>query len=302
MKLAAIDIGSNSSKLLISKIYEVGEWAPVIRKVNFYRVPLRLGEDAFIDGHISYEKISELIKTLSAFRNLMEVNQVEDHIAFATSALRLAQNSRAVLERVRRETGIQIQMFDGAREAEILALNQLTQRLPSGSYLYIDVGGGTTELTLNANGRTQKTGSFDIGLVRMKRNLVTEQNWNKLKNWIRTQNLGPRPLFGIGSGGNITKVFELTRKHSDKPLTIEKLRQLRDALAYLSPEERVLRLGLSPDRADVIVDACDVFLSVMSWAGIHKIFVPKVGLSDGMIHYLYQSRQKNSQKTRHPPL
>ncbi|MBF0187880.1 MAG: exopolyphosphatase [Magnetococcales bacterium] len=288
MRLAAIDVGSNASKLLISNVYEVGEWMPVIRRVEDYRVPLRLGEDAFIHGRISEERTQDLIKTMSAFNNLMSVCQVENYMACATSAMRSANNGPQLVERIRRETGINMQIFDGAQEAEIISLNRMTQQVQAGAYLYVDVGGGSVELTLHADGKMVAAGSFNVGLVRIKENLATQKEWDTMKRWVRNNTVGYRPLTGIGSGGNINKLFELTRKRNDKPLSLEKLKELHDALDFLSYEERMLRLGLRPDRADVIVPACKVFISVMQWAGIDKLYVPNIGLADGIIHYLYR--------------
>ncbi len=291
MKLAAIDIGSNSSKLLISNVYEVGDWMPVVRKVDLFRAPLRLGEDAFVHGRISEAKTEDLIKVMVAFKNLMEVCRPEDYMACGTSALRVANNGQRVVEQVRRETGINIRVTEGDMEARLIALNRVSRQFGARAYLYIDVGGGTTELTLYADGEAVDYSSFDIGTVRLMQNLVSEEEWEALQRWVRQATVGYRPLAGIGSGGYINKIFKLTRKRRDKPLTMDKLKQIHSTLKFLSYEDRMLRLGLRPDRADVIVPAGKIFLHIMKWSGIDKLYVPQIGLADGIIHYLYRKHR-----------
>lgn len=290
MKLAAIDIGSSSSKLLISNVYEVGEWMPVIKKADLYRVPLRLGEDAFIQGRVSNEKADNLFKTLIAFRNLMDVCGVEDHMACGTSALRISTNGPRLVEDIRRRTGITVNLFDGARIADFIGLNRMDQRFKASACLYIDVGGGTTDVALLADGQIVAHNAFDIGIVRIQQGLVKQEEWEAFHHWIKTKTRGYRPLSGVGAGGNINKIFKFTRKRRENPLSFDKLKQIYQALESLSVEERMVRLGLRPDRADVIVPATKVFLKVMKWASIDKLYVPKIGLADGMIHWLYRQR------------
>ncbi|MBF0621449.1 MAG: exopolyphosphatase [Magnetococcales bacterium] len=298
MKLAAIDIGSSSSKLLISNVYDVGDWQPAIKKANLYRVPLRLGEDAFVSKRISPEKIKDLEKTLLAFRNLMDVCKVESHMACATSALRNADNAPQIIKDIKRRTGIDLQLLDGAEVAQLLGLNRMDRRFHACACLYIDVGGGSTDLALLANGQLVAAESFPIGIVRIQNGGIADEEWAAMKAWIRRNTVGYRPLSGVGAGGNINKIFKLTRKRQDKPLSFEKLREIHSALEFLTYDERMVRLGLRPDRADVIVPAGQLFLSVMKWAGISKLYVPQVGLGDGMIQYLYRTLNEKQNQTQ----
>lgn len=287
MKLAAIDIGSNAVRLLVSHVYETGEWAPLVKKADLYRVPLRLGEDAFLRGEISSEKSEDLVKTMHAFKFLMQVCQAEDFMACATSALRCARNGDQLAARIERETQIKIDIVDGPREGELIALNRIERRFKKGTYLYIDVGGGSTELTLYANRQCLATASFKIGTIRIKEGLVAASDWKELKAWVKKHTADMPKLRGIGSGGNINKIFKLTRKKQTKPLKLKELKAVHRELSEMRVQERMMRMGLRPDRADVIVPAGDIYLAVMKWAGIEDIFVPQIGLSDGMIHELY---------------
>ncbi|MBF0587802.1 MAG: exopolyphosphatase [Magnetococcales bacterium] len=264
---------------------------PVIRKVDMFRAPMRLGEDAFIHGRISENRTEDLIKIMVAFKNLMEVCRPEDYMACATSALRVANNGQRVVERIRKETGINIRITEGDMEARLIALNRVSRQFGARAYLYIDVGGGTTELTLYADGQAVDYSSFDIGTVRLKENLVADAEWESMRHWVRSATVGYRPLAGIGSGGYINKIFKLTRKRRDKPLSADKLRQIHSTLKFLSYEDRMLRLGLRPDRADVIVPAGKIFLHIMKWSGIEQLYVPQIGLADGIIHYLYRKHR-----------
>ncbi|MBF0152915.1 MAG: exopolyphosphatase [Magnetococcales bacterium] len=295
MKFAAIDIGSNAVRLLISNVYDVGKALPVVRKADLYRVPVRLGDDAFRLGLVSFGLAESLVHALMGFAHIIKAVAAEDYMACATSALRSAANGAALVDRIRQETGIVIEIIDGAREAELIALNRLDGSYSDGYYLYIDVGGGSTELTLLENNRPLASRSFNVGTVRLKGGLVSNAVWQEMQDWTNDLCRPVRGLRAIGSGGNINKLFKMTRQRQDLPLSRNKLRQLHKELATLTQEERMIQLGLKPDRADVIVLAGDIFLKVTKWAGIEKIFVPQIGLADGIIHELYRRQsQQNS--------
>ncbi len=291
MKLAAIDVGSNAVRLLVANVYEVGNWTPLVHKADLYRVPLRLGEDVFLKSRISEEKAGYFLRTMQAFQHLMTVCGVEDHLACATSAMRNAENGSELVERVQRQTEVDLKIIDGSQEAEYIAFNRLDGRFMEGAYLFIDVGGGSTELTLLEDGRQLAAQSFEIGTVRIKEGLVTADSWEKMAEWVVDNSARIQGLQAIGSGGNINKLFKLTRKRQEKPLTLKKLVKLHEHLKGLTLEERMVKLRLRPDRADVIVPAGQIFKRVMKWAGIEKIIVPQIGLSDGLIHALYRKHR-----------
>ncbi|MBF0136943.1 MAG: exopolyphosphatase [Magnetococcales bacterium] len=288
MKFAAIDIGSNAVRLLISNVFEIDKNTPVFRKADLYRVPVRLGDDAFRLGYISPELADSLLHAMTGFNSIIQAVGADDTMACATSALRSAANGPNLVEQIREKTGIAIDIIDGTREAELIALNRLDGSCSAGYYLYIDVGGGSTELTLLENNRPVASRSFNIGTVRLKEQLVTAEVWQEMQNWTREHCQGISGLQGIGSGGNINKLFKMTRQRQDLPLSRNKLRKLHKDLSVLTHEQRMIQLGLKPDRADVIVLASEIFLKVTKWAGVEKICVPQIGLADGIIHELYR--------------
>ena len=292
MKFAAIDVGSNAIRLLVSNVFEVGEWLPMVRKADLYRVPVRLGEDAFVRGTISDGKVADIIDTMIAFRHLMTVCRVDDYLACATSALRSARNGDKVAKRVRQETGIELEIIDGAREAEFIAMNRLDGRFRDGTYLFMDVGGGSTELTLYRDGQQLAAQSFNIGTVRLKEGLVPEKRWRNLKQWIVSNCHRKGRIQAIGSGGNINRIFKFTHRPQDRPLSLKKLRAIHARLGAMSMEERMIELGLRPDRADVIIPAGRIYISIMEWAGIRQILVPQIGLVDGLVHSLYRKHRE----------
>ncbi len=275
MKFAAIDVGSNAVRLLIANVYEIGQWTPLVNKANLYRVPLRLGEEVFLGGRISAKHEADFIHTMEAFQHLMTVCGVEDYLACATSAMRNAENGMQLAERVRLKTGIDLRIIDGPKEAEYIAMNRLDGRFMDGNYLFIDVGGGSTE----------------VGTIRIKDGLVAAGQWDLMRDWVKKHAAGIKKLEAIGSGGNINKMFKMTGKSREKPLPLKNLQRLHRHLDALSMEERMVKLRLRPDRADVIVPAGNIFINVMKWAGIKRINVPGIGLSDGMIHALYRKHR-----------
>ncbi len=291
MVFAAIDIGSNAVRLLFSNVFEERE--EVVRKDSLVRVPIRLGEDVFTTRVISREKADALVSAMHAFRHLMDVHHPLDYLACATSAMREALNSREVVERIRRETGIDIEIIDGQREAEIIYSNHIAEHLNRGvSYLYIEVGGGSTELTLFSDQEKIVSRTFAVGTVRMLKGMVEKPEWNKLREWVENRTRAYRPLSGIGSGGNINFLFKMSLKKEGRPLGVKKIKSLYKYLLSFPVEDRIKLLGLRPDRADVIIPACEIYLSVMKWAGINEIIVPNVGLADGLIHLLYEKHRR----------
>lgn len=298
MKFAAIDIGSNAVRLLFANVYEGRGSEPIFKKADLVRVPLRLGEDAFVRKKISPENTAKLLLVMKSFRNLIDFYQAEDLKACATSALRDAENGAAIVELIRKETGLQIEIIDGKTEAQIIYSNHVAEHLDVDSdYLYIDVGGGSSELTLFSKNKIINSRSFNIGTIRLLNGLVTKETWTEFKQWIRENCAGhKRPLQAIGSGGNINKIFKMSRKKQNRPLSFSKLKQLHEFLEAFTLQERVEVLGLNPDRADVIVPAGKIFLTVMKTAEIDRIHVPQIGMADGLIHLLYENYKAENRK------
>lgn len=294
MKFAAIDTGSNAVRLLLSRVIENGS-QPLFKKESLIRIPIRLGEDSFIQKKISAEKTNNLIKTMIGFKNLIEAYEAVDYIACATSAMREAENGNEIVEKIKKESGINLEIINGKREAEIINSNHIEKKLDQdSSYLYIDVGGGSTELTLFSKNESVTSKSFDIGTVRLLENLVPKTSWKDMKNWIKETSVEFQPLFGIGSGGNINKIFRLSMKSEKKPLTYKNIKKISDYLRSFTLEQRVKVLNLRPDRADVILPAAQIYMSVMKWGKIKQMFVPQIGLADGLIHILYEKHKENN--------
>ncbi len=286
MIFAAVDIGSNAMRLLFCRAYEVNG-KPVFSKEELIRLPIRLGEDVFLNGRISDRKAEKLITAMRGFSELIKVYEVDAYRAVATSAMRDASNGIEVIERIKKEAGLNVEIIDGKSEAQLVFSNHIEEMLnPKHAYLYIDVGGGSTELTLYYNHKVMASKSFNIGTVRMLLNKVEKDEWDNMKDWIKSTTLGVRPLSAIGSGGNINKIFKMTKKDT-KSLSYNKLKGINDMLNSYTYNERVEVLGLKPDRADVIVHASRIFITIMKTADIDNIFVPQIGLSDGIVHDLY---------------
>lgn len=291
MKFAAIDIGSNAVRLLFCNVFD-DDGVVSLKKAELIRVPIRLGEDSFITGKISEEKIQKLIDAMKAFQNLIKVNEVVDYRACATSAMRDASNGKEVVERIRKEAGIQIELIDGKTEADILYSNHVLQHLDKDkSYLYIDIGGGSTELTLFSGGKTIASQSFNIGTIRMLHDQIDKAYWTGFKQWIEQTTENYKPMLAIGSGGNINKLFKLSGKKLNKMISTEKLKSLYALLESYTYEERVKILGLKTDRADVIIPASKILLTVLKKASIDNMIVPQTGLADGIILQLYKSKK-----------
>jgi exopolyphosphatase / guanosine-5'-triphosphate,3'-diphosphate pyrophosphatase len=288
LKLAAIDIGSNAARLLISEVTEESKGEITFNKLNLIRVPLRLGFDVFDTGEISKNKINKVVETIKAYKHLISIYDVKHLKACATSAMRDARNAGDILRKVKLETGVDITVISGDEEASYIYENHIAENLDKEhSYLYIDVGGGSTELTFFSEGKLKFKESFNIGTIRLLKGLVTEKHWDEMKDFIKLGTKDYGDIIAIGSGGNINKVFSLSKRKEGKPLYLETLRDYLREMSSFSVEERMRLYKLREDRADVIVPALQIYVNVMRWAGIDEIYVPKIGLADGLIHMLY---------------
>jgi exopolyphosphatase / guanosine-5'-triphosphate,3'-diphosphate pyrophosphatase len=295
VKLAAIDIGSNAARLLISEINIGPQGKAEFIKLALVRVPLRLGFDVFDKGEISPTKVDKIIKTLKSYKLLLDVYEVKNWKACATSAMRDATNAAEIIKKVKAETGIEIEVISGDKEASLVYENHIAENLDiSESYLYIDVGGGSTELTFFSDGKLIFKKSFDIGTIRLLKNQVEEATWDEMKEFIRSKTKGHHHVTAIGSGGNINKIFSLSKRKEGKSLSLDLLRDYYKEFNNLSLEQRISLHKLREDRADVIVPALLIYINVMRWADTEEIFVPKIGVADGLIHTLYDEiRLKN---------
>ncbi|WP_298481250.1 exopolyphosphatase [uncultured Maribacter sp.] len=292
-KFAAIDIGSNAIRLLTHNVIEEKGKKTQFRKSELVRVAVRLGEDSFTVGEISEKNVNRMVKSMQAFKLLMEVAGVEYYRACATSAMREARNGQEIINRIKEEADISIDLIDGKEEAKIIASTDLKNVIKQDqSYLYIDVGGGSTEFTIFAKGKIKISKSFKLGTVRILNNMVSEDLWKELQSWIKTNTEGLSKLSIIGSGGNINKLHKMSGRKEGQALSYIWLNAQYHFLDSLSYEDRISELGLNPDRADVIIPATRIFLSAAKWSGAKKIYVPKIGLSDGIIKTLYNSKKK----------
>lgn len=293
MRYAAIDVGSNAIRLLIADIIEGGPEV-TFKKNTFIRVPLRLGDDAFIDKKIGPKKAEDLINAMTAFKLLMDVYKVTEYMACATSAMREAINGNEIIDRIKSEGNLDLEIVEGQKEANIIYSNNSSLGLDlDKSYLYIDVGGGSTELSFFTDGKVTNSKSFPIGTVRMLDNADSPQTWNEMHHWIKENSKKYKHLLGIGTGGNINKLFKLSGEKDGKPLAISKLNEIYSQLNSYSLKERINVLGLNHDRADVIIPASEIYLTVMKWASIKQIYVPRVGMADGIIQVLIDKNFKS---------
>jgi exopolyphosphatase/guanosine-5'-triphosphate,3'-diphosphate pyrophosphatase len=286
--LAAIDIGSNAARLLISEVVKHDKEIE-FNKLNLIRIPLRLGFDVFEKGYIGFRKKKMLINTIDAFSALMKVYEVDHYIACATSAMRDASNSKEIIREIKADTGIKVEVISGDLEAEIIYENHIAELLDaSKSYLYIDVGGGSTEVTLFHKSTVAFQKSFNIGTVRLLTNKVEDATWEDLKQTLKEIGKTYPKLVAIGSGGNINKIFSMINSKNIKSIPIEVIREFLRVLEPMTVEERMQTYLLKRDRADVIVPALRIYASTMKWANIDEIYVPKIGLADGLINHLYE--------------
>ncbi len=289
MILAAIDIGSNAVRLLINEVetYEDGKTA--FTKLTLLRVPLRLGFDVFKKGYIGNKKKKKFLDTIRTYKLLMDIYEVEQYKACATSAMRDAENGKEIIKEIEQETGIKVSVISGQEEANILYETHIADNMnEKSSYLYIDVGGGSTEVTLFAKKKTIFKESFNIGTIRLLNDAVTDEQWDQMKQFIKKQTKQHQPLDAIGTGGNINKTFSISKRKDGRSLSLDLLKDYHKELSMYSLDERKHLYNLREDRADVIVPALQIYISIMRWAGAERIFVPKIGLADGLIKMMHQ--------------
>jgi exopolyphosphatase/guanosine-5'-triphosphate,3'-diphosphate pyrophosphatase len=290
-KYGAIDIGSNAIRLLISNVIISEDKEPQFKKSSLVRVPIRLGADVFVaQGIISRENIRRLIDAIDAFKLLMKIHGVECYKACATSAMREASNGNEVVEEISQKTGVQIAVIDGKEEAAIISSTDLNELIEGdNSYLYVDVGGGSTEFTLFSKGKIVASKSFKMGTVRLINNKksINKEIFANVEKWIKRNTKDLKRVSLIGSGGNINKLFKMSGRTEGKPISYIYLSAQYQFLKRMSFEERISELSLNPDRADVIIPATKIYLSAMKWSNARKIYVPKIGLVDGIIRSLH---------------
>ncbi|ASK30299.1 exopolyphosphatase [Chryseobacterium sp. T16E-39] len=287
MKIAAIDIGSNAARLLINEVKINGK-QPEFIKLNLLRIPLRLGMDVFTLGEIGPEREKMVIDSMRIFSDLMKIYKVDHYRACATSAMRDATNGQDIIEQVKKTSGINIEIISGDEEATLVYENHVAEGLDKDfAYLYIDVGGGSTELTFYENDKMVYEKSFNIGTIRLLNNLVTADNWYEMKQEVKKNIISKKPIVAIGSGGNINKVFSMSKTKDGKPMSLAHLKKVHKEFDELSVDERMTKHNLREDRADVLAHALKIFNSVMAWSDINRIFVPKISVADGLIHNIY---------------
>ncbi len=289
MILAAIDIGSNAARLLITETSVYKDGTVDYTKLNLVRIPLRLGFDVFEKGYIDEEKKKALLDTIKAYKLLMDLYKVEAVKACATSAMRDARNGKEILEDIKKQTGITVNIITGHEEANVIYETHIAENLQTNkSYLYIDVGGGSTEVTLFSDNHIVFKESFNIGTIRLLNGNVTDEQWEHMKWYLKTHTRDYQPLEAIGTGGNINKVFSISKRKEGKPLSLELLKDYHKELSSNTVQERMHLYNLRTDRADVIVPALQIYTCVMRWVNAEEIYVPKIGLADGLIKILYK--------------
>lgn len=293
MIVAAIDIGSNAARLLISEVKEAPKKKPEFIKLNLLRIPLRLGMDVFTKGEIGEERTKMVIDSMKIFSNLMGIYKVEHYRACATSAMRDAKNGKEIIENVKKTSGIEIEIISGDEEATLIYENHVAEGLDKNfAYLYIDVGGGSTELTFYENGKIKFEHSFNIGTIRLLNHLVSDAQWKEMKDQIKTKIVSKKPIVAIGSGGNINKLFSMSKTKDGKPISSLYLKKFLKEASTLSVDERMVRYNIREDRADVMVPALTIFTNVLTWGNIGKIYVPKISVADGLVHNIYDNLKK----------
>ncbi len=288
-KYAAIDIGSNAIRLLITSAIEERNKETKFKKTSLIRVPIRLGADVFTLGLVSTDNYNRMLESMKAFKLLMNVHNVSNYRACATSAMREAKNGKEIIKSIKKKTGIDIEIIDGNEEAEIIALTNLKSYLVHDkTFLYVDVGGGSTELTIFSKGKSVLSKSFKIGTVRLINDLVSDRIWNQMKLWVKAHTKKHQQITLLGTGGNINSTYKFSGTKPGKPLSARYLKEYFNTVKSFSYEERISKLGMNSDRADVILPALKVYLSAMKWSGAKEVYVPKIGLSDGIIRSLHK--------------
>ncbi|MCG2430501.1 Ppx/GppA phosphatase family protein [Aequorivita xiaoshiensis] len=290
-KYGAVDIGSNAIRLLVVTVIEQQGKDTIFKKTSLVRVPIRLGAEVFVNGKISDKKAERMLDAMKAFSLLMKTHGIKRYRACATSAMREASNGPAIVETIKEKSGIVIDIIDGNDEAAIIASTDLKTLIEDDKvFLYVDVGGGSTELTIFANGKTVTSQSFKIGTVRLLKNLVVQDVWKQMEAWIKRETKYYKKILMIGSGGNINTIFKKSGKKLGKPLSYNYLSSYYKTLKSLTYEERITELDMNPDRADVVIPATKIYLSAMKWSKAKSMYVPKIGLSDGIVKSLYNEK------------
>jgi len=293
MIIAAIDIGSNAARLLINEVREYPKRKPEFIKLNLLRIPLRLGMDVFTGGKIGEEREKMIISSMKIFSDLMKIYNVEHYRACATSAMRDAENGNEIIKKIKNTSDIDIEIISGDEEATLIYENHVAESLDKNfGYLYIDVGGGSTELTYYENNKMKYERSFNIGTIRLLNNLVTDEHWKEMKSEIKSKITGKKPVVAIGSGGNINKLFSMSKTKDGKPMAASYLKKFLKETSALSVDERMVKYNLREDRADVMVPALQIFTNILLWGKIGKIYVPKISVADGLIHQIYGKVKK----------
>ncbi|MGO4708328.1 exopolyphosphatase [Chryseobacterium sp. 2TAF14] len=288
MIIAAIDIGSNAARLLINEV-KIQNRKPEFIKLNLLRIPLRLGMDVFTLGKIGEEREKMVIDSMKIFSDLMKIYKVEHYRACATSAMRDAENGQEIIKIVKETSDIDIEIISGDEEATLVYENHVAEGLDKDfAYLYVDVGGGSTELTFYENGKMVYERSFNIGTIRLLNDLVSEDNWKEMKEEIRKNINSKKPIVAIGSGGNINKAFSMSKTKDGKPMSATYLKKIHKEINALTVDERMSKYNLRQDRADVLGHALKIYNNVMTWSEISRIFVPKISVADGLIHNIYE--------------
>jgi exopolyphosphatase/guanosine-5'-triphosphate,3'-diphosphate pyrophosphatase len=299
-RFAAVDIGSNAVRLLLSEVYE-SDSGPCFRKISLIRMPIRLGKDAFVLGKISPDKTDRLLDTIQGFKFLVAAYRPLGFRACATSAMRESGNGETIRKQILSQTGVDIQIIDGKEEARIIFANNPKGRLANDNFwLFVDVGGGSTEITIFSDGQTVSR-SFGIGTIRLLENLVHQSQWEDLKSWISDRTRHFSNIEAVGSGGNINTIIKMAQCTADKTITYAKMKKVRNHLEFFTYDDRITKLGLKPDRADVIMPALKIYMSVMKWGGIRSIAVPQIGLADGMVRIMYRQHLRSKKKKNPDP-
>lgn len=287
MKLAAIDIGSNAIRLQISTILDKGNKI-LFKKLEYVRFPLRLGHDVFSSNRISDKSKEKFKKLMKTYKLLLDLYEVDDYMYCATSAMRESENGQELADEVKEELGVTINIIDGNLEAEMIN-RAIASYLEEETYLHIDVGGGSTELNLFTEGKKIKTRSFKVGSVRVLEHHDSPIMWSDMEHWVKSN---VKKEYGkvtaVGTGGNMSKIFELAKKKPGQAISIKRVKEIRDMIESFSIEQRIYELQMNPDRADVIVPASNIYLKVMEWANAKQILVPDVGLKDGILLHLLE--------------
>lgn len=292
LRFASVDIGSNAVRLFFCYVFETAHGA-VFKKASLVRLPIRLGTDSFHKKDIDQQKIDGLIDAMHAFKHLCKAYNVISYRACATSAMRDAPNGSLVSDKVFEETGVRIELIDGETEASLIFENHIAEKIDTDrAFVYMDVGGGSTEFTVFDQGEKQIARSFNVGTIRLKDDLVKHSTWVDLKSWLSEVKKNYAPQIIIGSGGNINTLFKLSGLRDMQPLSKRRIMQWLDTLKDLSFDEKISELALRPDRADVIVPATELFLLAMNQSGCDEVIVPKVGLVDGMVQQLYKEYKR----------